>query len=108
MPDFNELLPWIESWGLASAHERLRRRVDCELHELQAFYEAVSPRLEEIIEYLNQFPVEGIPEDDRTLAWMVLALCEVDDALHIWKATNLDYISDPVNWRTKTSFIDYN
>ncbi len=107
MPDFNELQPWIDSWGLASARERLGRRVDSELREIQAFYDAVSPRLEEIIEYLNHFPVDEIPEDDRKLAWMVLALCEVDDALHVWKAANLDYISDPVNWRTKTSFIDY-
>ena len=107
MPDFNELQPWIDSWGLPSARERLHRRVDSELREMQAFYDAVSPRLEEIIEYLNQFPVDDIPEDDMKLAWMVLGLCEVDDALHVWKAANLDYISDPVNWRTKTSFIDY-
>ena len=107
MPDFDDLQKWIELWGLPHAHDRLARRVDSELSDLQAFHEAVSPRLETIIDYLNQFPVDGIPAADQPLAWMALAICEVDDALHTWKANNLDFISDPVSWRTKSAYSDY-
>ncbi len=107
MSDFSDLKPYIERWGLPEASQRLRQRVEAELTDLQDFYAAVSPELESIIQYLNQFPVEEIPEADRPLANMILALCEVDDAIHVWKASNLDYISDPVSWRTKTSFNDY-
>ena len=107
MSDFSELQVFIERWGLASASERLQQRVDSDLSELEEFYKAVSPQLEAIIEYLNQFPVDAIPEKDRSLACMALAICEVDDALHVWKASNLDYISDPCRWRTKSTFSDY-
>ena len=107
MVDFSELENYIDRWGLESPADRLRQRVDSTLDELKDFYNAVSPRTEEIIEYLNQFHINEIPEKDRPLAWMILALCEVDDAIHMWKAANLDYISDPVHWRTKTSFVDY-
>lgn len=107
MPDFSELNPYIEIWGHASASERLQQRVDTDLAGQQDFYDAASPHLEAIIEYLNQFPVDEIPEKDKALAYMALALCEVDDAIHLWKAANLDYISDPVSWRTKSGFGDY-
>jgi hypothetical protein len=107
MSDFSALRLFIERWGLPEASQRLRQRVEAELPELQDFYDAVSPELEAIILYLNQFPVAEIPEADIPLANMALALCEVDDAIHIWKAANLDYISDPVSWRTKLGFSDY-
>lgn len=107
MTDFSELQPYIERWGLLTAAERLQLRVDTDLDELQDFYNAVSPHLEAVIEYLNQYPIDEIPESDKALAYMVLALCEVDDAIHMWKATNLEYISDPVSWRTKTAYSDY-
>jgi hypothetical protein len=107
MPDFLELKPYIEIWALSSASERLQKRVDTDLAGQQEFYNAASPHLDAIIEYLNQFPVDEIPEKDKPLAYMTLALCEVDDAIHLWKAANLDYISDPVTWRTKNTFGDY-
>jgi len=107
MPDLSELKPYIELWGHARASERLRKRVDTALVGQQDFYDAASPHLNAIIEYLNQFPVDEIPEKDKPLAYMALALCEVDDAIHLWKAANLDYISDPVTWRTKSAFCDY-
>jgi len=107
MTDFSALKPYIEHWGLATAAARLQRRVDTNLNELQSFYDAVSPHLEAILEYLNQHPIDEIPESDKPLAYMALALCEVDDAIHMWKASNLEYISDPVIWRTKTAYSDY-
>ncbi|NKB36042.1 MAG: hypothetical protein GKR93_02580 [Gammaproteobacteria bacterium] len=107
MSDFDDLRPYIEHWGQAEANQRLRLRVEAELAELEEFYNALSPKLEAIIQYLNQYPVNKIPEADKPLANMLLALCEVDDAIHIWKSTNLDYISDPITWRTKLAYSDY-
>ena len=107
MKQFPRLKPFAERWGLASAHDRLQQRTRAELAELKEFYDAVSPQLDDIIQYLNQYPVDGIPDADKPLAYMALALCELDDALHVWQKVNLDYISDPVEWRTKSSFCDY-
>ena len=106
-PDFSELGPFIEKWGLETPHERLEHRSTATMSELTAFHEAIVPRLREIIEFLNQYPVDEIPEQHLPLAYAALAVCEVDDAVHMWKAPNLDMYSDPVGWRTKTSYYDY-
>lgn len=107
MPELSKLQPYIKQWGQETAAARLQRRVDADLEELHAFYDAVSPYLEEIIQHLNAYSVDEIPEADKPLAYLALALCETDDAIHNWQAANLDYISDPVTWRTKTAFTDY-
>ena len=106
-PDFSDLSGFIGTWGLETAPERLNNRSTANLSEMQAFYDAVTPRLEEIIEFLNQFPVNEIPEEFRPIANMALAVCEVDDAINLWKLSELEYISDPYSWRTKSSYYDY-
>lgn len=106
-PDFTGLQPFIDHWGLESAHERIRNRSEANLSELQEFYDAIIPRLDEIIEFLNQFPVNEIPDQYKPLAYTALAICEVDDPIHMWKSVNLKYCSDPYSWRVKTSYYDY-
>lgn len=106
-PDFSDLSRFIDNWGLDSAHDRLKKRSTVDLTELNAFYDAVTPRLEEIIEFLNQFPVNEIPEQFKPIAYMALAICEVDDPINVWKSSNLEYISEPSSWRVKSSYYDY-
>jgi len=106
-PDFSELTPFIEIWGLESAHARLDRRSTASMDELVAFHRAIVPRLAEIIDFLNQFPLDEIPDEHKPLAYAALAICEVDDPIHLWKAPNLDLFSDPRLWRVKESYYDY-
>ena len=106
-PDFSDLSGFIDKWGLETAHERLQKRSATDLPELKAFYDAVTPRLEEMIVFLNQFPVDEIPEQFKPIAYMALAICEVDDAINVWKSSNLEYISEPCSWRVKSSYYDY-
>ena len=105
--DFSELGKYLDEWGLDSAHERLRKRSEATLEESNEFYEAIVPRLEEIIVFLNQFPVDKIPNEYKSLANMALAICEVDDAINLWKSSNLELSSDPYTWRVKSSYYDY-
>ncbi len=106
-PDFSDLQPWIDAWGREDAHDRLRVRSARTLAEQRAFHAALVPRLEAIIEFLNRFDLEAIPEAHRPLAWTALAVCEVDDAVNVWKAPVLEHASDPCAWRVKTSPYDY-
>ena len=88
-PDFSDLDPYLMLWGLPASAERVAKRVRSSMAELRAFHDAMTPRLEEIIGYLNQFPVHEIPEVDRPLANAALAMCEVDNAVSKWKAPTL-------------------
>ena len=107
-PDFSDLDAVVNEWGLESAAERLNKRMTSSVDELQAFYDAIGPRLEEIIEFLNGFPLTKIPDQYQKLSYMALAVLEVDDPLNYWKRPTLDHASDPRTWRTKESFYDTN
>lgn len=106
-PDFSDLEKFIKEWGDVDAHSRLRKRSSAEFSDIKAFYDVIVPHLEEIIEFLNQFPIDDIPEQYQPLAFMALSACEIDDPVNIWKASELTQNSNSANWRVKRSLYDY-
>lgn len=106
-PDFSELQEFIDEWGHGDAHQRLNRRSSSDFSDIKRFYDAIVPRLGEIIEFLNRFLVDDIPEEYKPLAYMALAACEVDDPVNVWNASELTYNSNAKDWRVKKSFYDY-
>jgi hypothetical protein len=56
--EFADLAPYAADWSLAAERDRATRRVSTDIDTLRAFQEAVSPRMEAIILYLNTFPNE--------------------------------------------------
>lgn len=106
-PDFSELQEFIDEWGHADAHQRLGKRSSSDFSDIKRFYDAAVPRLGEIIEFLNRFPVDDIPEEYKPLAYMALAACEVDDPVNVWNSSELTYNSNAKDWSVKKSFYDY-
>lgn len=85
---------------------RVEKRLSSSLAELRMFHDAMLPRLPQIIQFLNQFPVNAIPAEHRALANAALAMCEVDDAVNKWRSPVLDDALDPRRFTMKTSFYD--
>lgn len=54
-PAFADLLPYIE-WAQPTTKERLRYRANSSMDELTAFYEALKPRIEDVMDFLKGFP----------------------------------------------------
>ena len=81
---FTDLEPFI-GWALAKESERTRKRLSSAMEEIQAFYDAMLPRMEAIFDYLNQFPLEQMPEDAKPLFYLTLSLAEVADAVELYK-----------------------
>lgn len=105
-PDLRALEPFIAVWGLPTTEARLERRLASGIEELRAYHDAVVPRLAEIIEYLNQFPLGGLSEEDQRLAWTALGVCEVDNAVNKWRTPILDTGIDIRRMVPKTGFYD--
>ena len=105
--DFSDLCEFISQWGLPTAHERLAKRMEASMDEIERFYQAIVPQLEAIIEFLNQFPVDRIPREHLPLAYTALAVCEIDDPVHVWKAPALELSADMRAWRVKENYYDY-
>jgi hypothetical protein len=81
---FLALEPYIE-WSLSTERERIAKRVASSMDEIIQFHNAISLRLEEIIEYLNQYHYAEMPEDAQRLCDMALSLVEVCNLVEMYK-----------------------
>lgn len=104
--DFSELDGFVAVWGLPTMQGRIEKRLTSSLAELRAFHDAMLPRLPQIIDFLNQFPVNAIPAEYQPLANAALAMCDVDDPVNKWRSPVLDEALDPRRFTVKTSFYD--
>lgn len=77
---FQDLAPYL-AWSLPTECERSVKRQASTMEEITAFYQAMLPRMEEILPYLAQFPQENVPVDVRRLFYLALALAEVAPAV---------------------------
>jgi len=81
---FGELATYL-TWALPTEAERMAKRVGSSLEEINTFYQAIFPRMEEIITYLNQYPYVDMPPDARTLSDMALSLVEIAALVEMYK-----------------------
>jgi hypothetical protein len=86
---FAALEPFCAKWTLSTTAERHRQRVSCTMGELRAFYDAMTPRMEEILAYLDGFPLERLPPPERRLLDLCLALADVSLAIEKYGAPML-------------------
>lgn len=77
---FRDLEPWM-AWSLATEQERNRKRLASTMLDIKAFYDAMLARMEEVLPYLDQFPLEALPEDATRLFYLTLSLAEVAPAV---------------------------
>lgn len=77
---FQDLAPYL-AWALPTERERSAKRQGSPMAEISAFYQAMLPRMEEILPYLAQYPLEHVPPDVQRLFSLTLALAEVAPAV---------------------------
>lgn len=82
---FADLEDFAGAWALATETERSQKRQASMMEEIQAFYDAMLPRMEQILSYLNQFPLDAMPEEARRLLHLTLSLAEVAPAVELFK-----------------------
>ena len=85
LPDqFKELNPFLSTWALPTESERNARRRSSTMEEIQSFYEAILPLMDEIILYLNQYPLDKMPEDTTRLLHLALSFMEISPAVELF------------------------
>ena len=77
---FQDLIPYL-AWSLPTERERSAKRQASTMAEITTFYQAVLPRMEEVLPYLAQYPLENIPTEVQRLFYLALALAEVAPAV---------------------------
>jgi hypothetical protein len=83
-PEFAELERFARTWSLPAERERYARRLASSMQEMQEFYDAFFPRLEEAIAYCDKFPLDELPEDALRLLWLVYSLVMISMSIEIF------------------------
>ena len=77
---FEQLEPFL-SWALATERERSAKRHASTMAEIRAFYDAMVACLAEILDFLDDFPPEAVPEDVNRLFLLTLSVAEIAPAI---------------------------
>ena len=101
-PEFADLEPFAD-WALATEAERYAKRLASSMEELQAFYDAAFPRLEEATAYLDRHDLAALPEDATNLLRLCYSLVNVSFPVEVWRqprvpdsgAASMDAVVEP-------------
>lgn len=101
-PAFADLEPYAD-WSLRTEGERYAKRLSSTMDELQAFYDAAFPRLEEMTAHLDALPLDALPEDATRLLWLCYSLVNASFPVEVWRqprvpdsgAARIDVVVEP-------------
>jgi hypothetical protein len=78
-------------WALPTERARNMKRLSSPMAEIKGLYDALLARIDDIVGYLNQFPLDSMPEDARTLLNLTLSLAEVAPAVEFYGQPEVVY-----------------
>ena len=86
---FSKLSPWVADWALASEQARYLKLHAVTFEQLKAFFEAMLPEMDAIMEFLKTQPVEGMAPDAENLYKLAMTFAETAHPLDLgWKDTD--------------------
>ena len=92
--DFADLEPFAARWALATEPERWARRHESSIEEMRALYDAMSPRLDAVLDYCDRFPLDGLPTDARNLLHLVFSFVMVSFPVEVWERPRIPDVGD--------------
>jgi hypothetical protein len=81
---FGDLDRWVDDWAKPTRAERYATRLSKSFDELVEFYDAVAPKAEEAIGYLNGLDLQALPEDAARLLHLLYSFILVSYAVNIF------------------------
>jgi hypothetical protein len=84
-PQFAELEPFTEAWCRPTERERYGQRMVSTIGEMQAFYDAVVPRADDAMIYLDQLPLDALPEEATNLLQLLYSMIQVSFPVEVWR-----------------------
>ena len=86
---FSELEPYVADWALATRAERYAARLDRPFNELVAFYDAIAPRAEEAIAYLDGRDINALSDEATRLLHLLYSMILVSYAVNVFKQNRI-------------------
>jgi hypothetical protein len=82
--EFADLEPFAAKWCLPSEPERYGMRLASSMDEMHAFYDAITPRAEAAMTYLEQYELHDLPEDAINLLHLIYSMIMVSFPVEAW------------------------
>lgn len=82
--EFADLEPFAD-WAIPTERARYARRIARTMDELQAFYDAAFPRIDDALAYLDGYAMDALPEDATRLLWLYCALMTASFPVESWR-----------------------
>ena len=86
---FTELAPFVADWALPTRAQRYEARLSKPYEELVTFYDAVAPRAENAIAYLNTLDIDALPDDATRLLQLLYSMILVSYAVNVFKQNRI-------------------
>jgi hypothetical protein len=100
---FADLEPYA-AWGHATETARNHYRIDRTQAEIEAFANAMLPRLDAICSYLDAYTLAALPADARRLYDMLLCVAEVSPSTEGYHAPRVPYGYDSRRFQAQEDF----
>ena len=81
---FADLEPFAARWCLPTERERYATRLASSTEEMQVLYDAVTPRAEAAMAYIEQFPFGALPDDATRLLHLLYSMIQVSFPVEVW------------------------
>ena len=102
--EFVDLEPFATDWCLPSERERLAKRYASAMADMQAFYDAITPRAEAAMTYLDQYTLDNLPPEALNLMHLLYSMIMVSFPVECWRqpripdsgASQIDLVIAPV------------
>jgi hypothetical protein len=86
LPDeFADLEQFATTWCLPTEPARWAQRLASTMDEMQAFYDACSPRADDAIAYCDGFELHNMPANVERLLQMLCSLALVSYGIEVWQ-----------------------
>jgi hypothetical protein len=82
--EFSDLEPFAEKWCRATERERWEQRMSSTMEQMQAFYDAMFPRVQDALAYCDKFPLDDMPEDAVHLLQLLYSFVSVSFPIELW------------------------
>jgi len=82
-PQFAELQPFVDHWARPTTNERVAARSVLSQTEIRAFYDAMVPRLNDAIDYIDSVGLHALTPEADVLTRLVLGLGQASIAVEV-------------------------
>lgn len=82
---FSDLEPYARTWCLPTESQRFAKRMSSSMEEMESFYSAAFPRLDEAKAYLDKLDIHDLPKDAENLLYLMFSLIIVSFPIELWR-----------------------